>query len=76
MKKKILINSPRFYGIDEAIRESFEKIGFDAILLNYGTKSTIQEKIARRIGLKVSHLKPFLNPLIKYYLAKENKSKT
>jgi len=73
MTKKILINAPRFYGIDDAIRESFEKIGFDAILLNYGTKSTIQEKIARRIGLKIPHLKMFLNLILKYYLEKENK---
>jgi spore maturation protein CgeB len=69
---KIIINAPRFYGIDEAIRESFETIGFNAILLNYSTKSTIQEKIARRIGLKISHLKLFLNPILKYYLEKEN----
>jgi len=73
MKKKILISSPRFYGIDEAIRESFEKIGFVAILLNYGTKSTIQEKIVRIMGLMIPHLKLLLNPIIKYYLEKENK---
>jgi spore maturation protein CgeB len=73
LKKKILINAPRFYGIDEAIRESFETIGFNAILLNYGTKTTIQEKMARRIGLKIPHLKPFLNPILKCYLDKQNK---
>lgn len=70
---KVLVNAPRFYGIDEAIRDSFETIGFNAILLNYGTKTTIQEKIARRIGFKVPHLKPLLNPILKYYLEKENK---
>jgi len=69
---KVIINSPRFYGIDEAIRESFEAIGFNAILLNYGTKITIQETIARRMGLKVPWLKRFLNPILKYYLQKEN----
>ena len=69
---KILINAPRFYGIDEAIRESFEKIGFDAILLNYGIKSTIQEIMARRIGLAIPYLKPILNPILKHYLNKEN----
>jgi spore maturation protein CgeB len=72
MMTKILINAPRFYGIDEAIRESFETIGFNAILLNYGTKTTIQEKIARRIGLKNPNLKLLLNPILKYYLEKEN----
>jgi len=70
---KVLVNAPSFYGIDEAIRDSFETMGFNAILLNYGTKSTIQEKIARRIGLKIPHLKPLLNPILKYYLEKENK---
>ncbi|MHB8108762.1 MAG: CgeB family protein [Syntrophorhabdaceae bacterium] len=69
---KIVINSPRFYGIDDAIRESFETIGFNAILLNYGTKITIQETIARRIGLKIKQLKPFFNPVLKHYLQKEN----
>lgn len=69
---KILINAPRFYGIDEAIRESFEKVGFDAILLNYGTKSAIQENLARKIGLKIPNLKPILNPILKHYLSKEN----
>lgn len=73
MKKKILINSPRFYGVDEAIKESFEKIGFNAILLNYGAKSTIHEKIARKMSLRVPRLKPLLNPILKYYLEKENK---
>lgn len=71
--KKILISSPRFYGIDEAIRESFEKIGFKAVLLNYGTKPTVQEKLARRAGLKIPQLKPFLNPILKHYLKKENR---
>lgn len=72
MTAKILINAPRFYGIDEAIRRSFETIGFNAILLNYGAKTTILEKIARKIGLKTPQLKPFLNPILKYYLQKEN----
>ena len=72
MKKKILINAPRWYGIEEAIRESFETMGFNAILLNYGTKTTIQEKIARKIGLTIPFLKLFLNPILKYYLEKEN----
>ena len=44
MSSKVLINAPRWYGIEEAIREAFEYIGFNAILLNYGTKTTIQEK--------------------------------
>lgn len=70
---KVLVNAPRFYGIDEAIRDSFETSGFNATLLNYGTKTTIQEKIARRISLKIPYLKPFLNPILKYYLDKENR---
>lgn len=72
MKKKLLINAPRWYGIDEAVKESFEKIGFNVILLNYGTRTTIQEKVARKIGLRIPFLKWFLNPILKYYLAKEN----
>ncbi|MCU0641461.1 MAG: glycosyltransferase [Candidatus Margulisbacteria bacterium] len=73
MKKKVLINSPRFYGIDEAIREAFEQAGFEAVLLNYGTKTTLQEKLARQLGLKLPLLKPLLNPILKYYLGKENR---
>ena len=70
---KILINAPKFYGIDESIKEAFDAIGFNATLLNYGSKTTMQEKIARKTGLTIPHLKPLLNPLLKYYLEKENK---
>lgn len=72
MRNKVLINAPICYGIEEAIRESFETIGFNAILLTYGTKTTIQEKIARNIGLTIPFLKRFFNPILKYYLKREN----
>ena len=72
MRRKVLINAPECYGIEEAIREAFETIGLDGILLTYGTKPTIQEKIARKMGLKIPSLKRFLNPLLKCYLEKEN----
>lgn len=69
---KIVINSPRFYGIDEAIGEAFEATGFRTILLNYGVKITIQETISRRAGSKIPQLKPVLNPILRHYLQKEN----
>lgn len=72
MSSKVLINAPRWYGIEEAIREAFEKIGLNAILLNYGTKTTIQERFARKIGLTIPILKRFFNPILKYYLKREN----
>jgi spore maturation protein CgeB len=73
MTKKILVSAPKFYGIDEAIREAFENMGFKAVLKNYRTKTTINETIARRIGIKFPSLKPLLNPVLKYYLDKDNK---
>jgi len=73
MKNKILISAPRFYGIDESIRESWEHFGFEAVLKNYRTKSTLQEKIARRLANKLPSTKHVFNPLIKHYLDIENK---
>jgi spore maturation protein CgeB len=72
IKKKIIISAPRFYGIDEAICESWVHYGFNAILKNYRTESTIQEKIARRLSIRLSLTKPVLLPLIRFYLSKEN----
>ena len=74
MKEKILISAPRFYGIDEAIRDSWEYWGYKAVLKNYRTKSTLQEKIARRLSIKCPFSKPIFNPLIKYYLDVENRN--
>ena len=73
MKKKILISAPGFYGIDEAIRDSWEYWGYKAVLKNYRTESTLQEKIARRLTIKLPFTKPVFNPLIKYYLDVENR---
>ena len=70
---KIFISAPKFYGIDTAIKESFEKLGYDTVLHNYRTNHTLQEKIARKIGLKSPRLKFIVNPVLKYYLKKENK---
>ncbi|HAJ26439.1 MAG TPA: hypothetical protein DCG53_04210 [Syntrophus sp. (in: bacteria)] len=72
MQKKIIISAPRFYGIDKAIKESFQHYGFNVILNNYRTESTIQEKIARRLTKKISLTKPFFMPLIRHYLSEEN----
>ena len=74
MKKKILISAPRFYGIDEAIRDSWEYWGYKAVLKNYRTESTLQEKIARRLTIKLPFSKPVFNPLIKHYLDVENRN--
>ena len=73
MKKKILLSAPKFYGIDEAIRDSWEHYGYEAILKNYRTDSTLQEKIARRLTIKFPFTKPVFNPLIKHYLDIENR---
>lgn len=72
MHRKILISAPRFYGIDEAIQESFSHIGFNVVLNNYRTDSTIQEKIARRLTKKIPLFKPAFMPLLRYYLTEEN----
>lgn len=73
MQKKILISAPRFYGIDEAIQESWIHCGFNAILKNYRTESTLQEKIARRLTIKIPLTKSALMPLIRHYLSMENR---
>ena len=72
MKKKILISAPRFYGIDESIRDSWEYWGYKAVLKNYRTELTLQEKIARTLGAKLPFSKPVFNPLIKQKLDVEN----
>jgi spore maturation protein CgeB len=72
MQKKILISAPHFYGIDEAIRDSWEFQGYQAILKNYRTQSTVQEKISRRLTIKFPFTGPIFNPLLKYYLNLEN----
>ena len=74
MKKKVLISAPRFYGIDESIRDSWEYWGYKAVLKNYRTKLTLQEKIARTLGAKLPFSKPVFNPLIKQYLDVENRN--
>ena len=74
MKKKILISAPGCYGIDEAIRDSWEYWGYKAVLKNYGTESTFHEKIARRLTIKLPITKPIFNPLIKHYLDVENRN--
>jgi len=74
MKKKVLISAPRFYGIDEAIRDSWEYWGYKAILKNYRTESTLQEKIARALGAKMPFSKPVFNRLIKQYLDVDNRN--
>lgn len=74
MQKKILISAPRFYGIDEAIQGSWIHCGFNAILKNYRTESTLQEKISRRLTIKFPLTKPVFLPLIRHYLHEENKN--
>ena len=74
MKKKVLISAPRFYGIDESIRDSWEYWGYKAVLKNYRTGLTFQEKIARTLGAKLPFSKPVFNPLIKQYLDVENRN--
>lgn len=72
MRKKVLINVPWFYGIDESIKKAFEWSGFEVILLNNRIILSIQEKIAQKIGNKFSFIKPISNPILKYYLLREN----
>jgi len=74
MTKKVLISAPKFYGIDESIRDSWEYWGYKAVLKNYRTGLTLQEKIARTMGAKCPFSKPVFNPLIKHYLDVENRN--
>jgi spore maturation protein CgeB len=71
MKKVIMINSPKYYGIDTDIKEAFETLGFRTILINQ-FQLTILERIVKKIARKIRFLKPILNLIIKAYLNKEN----
>ena len=73
MNRKILISAPRFYGIDEAIRDSWKHLGYKAILENYRTQSTILEKIVRRLSIKFPYTSTAFNPILKLFLDFENK---
>ncbi len=72
MKKTVLISAPKYYGIDTDIKESFESLGFNALLINQLQLTTV-ERIAKKIVSKCKCLKPMFNPIIKSYLIKENK---
>lgn len=72
MKKKVLISSPRYYGIDTDIREAFDVLGLEAVLTNH-VSLTILERVATRIGTKFPILKPLFNPILKSGLIGENK---
>ena len=74
MNKKVLISAPRFYGIDESIRDSWEYLGYKAVLKNYRTELTLQEKVVRALGAKLPFSKPVFNLLIKQYLDVENRN--
>jgi spore maturation protein CgeB len=71
MKKTVLISAPKYYGSDTDIKEAFETLGFNALLINH-YQLTILERIAKKIRSKLRFLKPILNPIIKSYLIKEN----
>ncbi|MBI2470437.1 MAG: glycosyltransferase [Planctomycetes bacterium] len=72
MKKSVLICAPRFYGIDESIRQSFEDVGFNAVLKSSRIKLTFQEVFAKKLGNVLPFAKYFLNPILKFYLDQEN----
>lgn len=76
MTEKIVISAPRFFGVDEAIREAFEAKGFIATLINYRTRSTIQETVARKLGITFPIVKPIVNPLLRSYLVQDNREFT
>jgi spore maturation protein CgeB len=73
MKKTVIISAPKYYGIDNDIREAFEYLGFKTLLINNRTKLTYGERVANRLGSKFPLLKLILNPIIKSYLIKENR---
>jgi len=72
MKKTVLISAPQYYGIDSDIREAFEVLGFNTLLINQFSL-TILERIAIKIEPKNQFLKRLFNPLRKSYLIKENR---
>ena len=71
MKKTVLISAPKYYGIDTDIQESFESLGFKTLLINQSIL-TILERLAKKIGIKLTFLKPIFNLILKSYLIKEN----
>lgn len=71
MKKTVLISAPKYYGIDTDIKEAFEDLGFNALLINH-FPLTMLESVVNKIGTKVPILKPLFNPLLKSSLIKEN----
>jgi len=74
MKKTVVISAPEFYGIDNDIEEAFEAVGFKTFLINdRSTKISLFERIANRVGMKLSWSKPLRNLILKLYLEKENR---
>ena len=74
--KKIVLYAPRFFGIDEAIRDAFIQLGFEVVLKNTRSKVTIQEAISRKAINIFPSTKRILSPILKYYLAEENRDFT
>ena len=71
MKKTVIISAPKYYGIDNDIKEAFDALGFKTLLINQ-FQLTILERIAKKITSKLRFLRPIFNPIIKSYLIKEN----
>jgi spore maturation protein CgeB len=72
VKKKVLISAPKYYGIDNDIKESFDSLSFKTSLVSH-IPLTIFERIAKKIGNKLPFLKPVFNPILKSHLINENR---
>jgi spore maturation protein CgeB len=71
MQKTILIIAPQYYGIDTDIQQAFETLGFRSLLINYAERK-ILERATKKIGDKLTRLKPILIPLRRRALKEEN----
>ena len=72
MSKRLFLSSPRFYGIDESIRDAWKDCGYSVVLRNSRAASNVGETIARRLGVTVPFMTPSCMAHIRGYLDREN----
>lgn len=71
MKKTVLISAPCYYGIDTDIRDAFENLGFNTLLINQYPLPLFQ-RIPNKIANKLTSIKPLINPFLKSFVIREN----
>lgn len=64
--------APKYYGIDESIRDAFVNNGFETILYNYKTEINVIERIVIKISRTARCLELLLSPINWLFLILEN----